>query len=93
MESKNNECNILEVKSFSEQFLFTSCTFISSFFLFSVLPTIHLHSSSVVDHAIFRCRIGNNSGKIYLWKYTRSIYLFSPKRKGILKLFFSTIYF
>lgn len=93
MESKNNECNILEVKSFSEQFLLTSCTFISSFFLFSVLPTIHLHSSSVVDHAIFRCRIGNNSGKIYLWKYTRSIYLFSPKRKGILKLFFSTIYF
>lgn len=83
MESKNNECNILEVKSFSEQFLFTSCTFISSFFLFSVLPTI----------LAFFFRSETIAEKIYLWKYTRSIYLFSPKRKGILKLFFSTIYF
>lgn len=83
MESKNNECNILEVKSFSEQFLFTSCTFISSFFLFSVLPTILAF--------FFRCWscyiIGNNSGKIYLWKYTRSIYFFRPSEKAFLSYF------
>lgn len=77
MESKNNECNILEVKSFSEQFLFTSCTFISSFFLFSVLPTI----------LAFFFRSETIAEKIYLWKYTRSIYFFRPSEKAFLSYF------
>lgn len=77
MESKNNECNILEVKSFSEQFLLTSCTFISSFFLFSVLPTI----------LAFFFRSETIAEKIYLWKYTRSIYFFRPSEKAFLSYF------
>lgn len=84
MESKNNECNILEVKSFSEQFLFTSCTFISSFFLFSVLPTIHLHSSSVVDHAISSETIAEKY--IYGNIHVRFIF-FRPSEKAFLSYF------
>lgn len=37
-----------------------------------------------------RCRIGNNSKNIFM-EITRSIY-FLPKRKGILKLFFSIVF-
>ena len=87
MESKNNECNILEVKSFSEQFLFINLVLLSVPFFFFRSCRRYLHSSSVVDHAIFRCRIGNNSGKIYLWKYTRSIYFFRPSEKAFLSYF------
>lgn len=52
MESKNNECNILEVKSFSEQFLFINLVLLSVPFFFFRSCRRYLHSSSVVDHAI-----------------------------------------
>ena len=77
MESKNNECNILEVKSFSEQFLLTSCTFISSFFLFSVLPTIlafFFRSETIAEKYIY--------GNIHV----RFIF-FRPSEKAFLSYF------
>lgn len=84
MESKNNECNILEVKSFSEQFLFISLVLLSVPFFFFRSCRRYLHSSSVVDHAISSETIAEKY--IYGNIHVRFIF-FRPSEKAFLSYF------
>lgn len=88
MESKNNECNILEVKSFSEQFLFINLVLLSvPFFFFRscrrytciLLPLLIMLYSVVASETIAEKYIYGNI-------HVRFIF-FRPSEKAFLSYF------
>lgn len=89
--------------SFFLRLVFLSIPFFHSFFFFTYFglaewycillsTTRSLIFCNIIPLLIvlYRCRIENNSKNIFM-EITRSIY-FLPKRKGILKLFFSIVF-